>query len=65
MDQRLNGLPITYTFIDETFVVTKITAAKHWLTVKKILESFDNSNIRPKLDKCQFAETYAEWLGSH
>ena len=51
MDQFLNGLPNTYTFIIDILVVTKGTEAEPRGKVKKVLERIDAMKIRPNFDE--------------
>ena len=63
IDMELSNLPKTYVFLDDILIVTKGTQENHYRTVKKVLERLNKANIRPKWEKCKFAQCEIEWLG--
>ena len=65
MDQILDGLPNTYTFIDDILKVTKGTETEHWGKVKRIFERLDARNLRLNFHNFKFAESNADSLGFH
>ena len=56
MDQFLDMLPDTYTFIDDILIVTKGTKIEHWAKVRKVLEGLDATNVHLTLNKCKFTQ---------